>query len=472
MSQFLAPLNYGRAWHVLAGLSRYAAYTIEGALGLHELLQRSYPLLFQKTDRKIFANQALLLELPGANVTDPMVFVAHLDGGGAVPSETDGAAPSNPASPAPQNAAPRKSANPPASASRLPAALGHAHVVTLLEAVETLLAEGYHPGGDLILALSMDGLSGGEGARDMAAHLRSRKLSPCFVLDFGGYVTHSAFRTYLPKNAPLAFVGISEKGLLAGRLTADPSTLRGRAANFGAPRAPGDHARGNASTGNPSLGSQSLPELLKGGARLARKTRGTSLCGSSVLMLQTLGRQAPFPQRLLVSHPRLTFPLLRFLWRKRAVLGQFFMWERTLTHLSCNGAPGSAPRDASLSFRQTTLPGRALPAWKHILRERAANENLRLETPVEWEPSPHSRIGGEAWEALETAIQILFDRVPIVPCLSPYVCDGRFYASLRNNVYRFSPFLLTADEAAAGRCSLAGDTLQTAVQFFRQMLSV
>jgi len=463
MGQFLAPLNYHRAWHVLADLDRYAGYTPEGARGLHELLRRSYPLIFQKMEQKAFANQALLLELPGANVTDPMVFVAHLDGGSGSFGDSapfHASSPSSPTSSLPQSAGSQE------PVACKPAALAHAHAVTLLEAVETLLADGYHPGGDLILALSMDGLSAGEGARDMAAHLKSRKLSPCYVLDFGGYVTCSAFRAYLPKNTPLAFVGVSEKGLLAGNLAADHSTLRGRAssseASFGEYHFPND----------PSPGNQSLPELLKGGARLARKTRGTSLCESSALMLQTLGRKAPFPQRLLVAHPRLTFPLLRFLWRKRAILRQFFMWERTLTAISSDGASSRPPHSAILSFHQTTLPGRTLPVWKHILRERVANENLRLETPVEWEPSPHSHIGGRAWEALETAIQILFDRASVAPCLSPYVCDGRFYAGLRKNVYRFSPFLLTAEEAACSQCSLTDDALQTAVQFFRQMLSV
>jgi len=461
MGQFLAPLNYSRAWYVLAELDCYSSYTAEGARALQELLRRSYPLIFQKMEQKTFANQALLLELQGANVTDPMVFVAHLDGGAGCFKDS-----------APLRALPPHSPSIPKSVgSQEPAAgkfaaLAHAHAVTLLETVETLLAGGYHPSGDLILALSMDGLSHGEGARDMASHLKSRKLSPCYVLDFGGYVTRSAFRAFLPKNTPLAFVGVSEKGLLAGSLNADHSTLRGRsaasAASFGEYPISDD----------PCPGNQSLPELLKGGARLARKTRGASLCGSSTLMLETLGRKAPFPQRLLVAHPRLTFPLLRLLWRKRAIMRQFFMWERTLTAISSEGTSGRTPHRASLSFHQTTLPSRTLPAWKHILRERIANENLRLETLIEWEPSPHSHIGGRAWEALETAIQILFDRVSVAPCLSPYVCDGRFYAGLRNNVYRFSPFLLTTDEAARGQCSLTDDALQTAVQFFRQMLSV
>ena len=50
--------------------------------------------------------------------------------------------------------------------------------------------------------------------------------------------------------------------------------------------------------------------------------------------------------------------------------------------------------------------------------------------------------------------------------------DGRFYTGLRGNVYRFSPFLLNAQEALRGECALTEGALQTAVQFFRQMLSV
>lgn len=59
-----------------------------------------------------------------------------------------------------------------------------------------------------------------------------------------------------------------------------------------------------------------------------------------------------------------------------------------------------------------------------------------------------------------------------VPCLSPLTTDGRFYAELGGRVYRFSPFLLTGEEALHGLCTITDGTLQTAVQFFRSMLSV
>ncbi len=423
MNEFLAPINYHRAWDVLEKLGEYTEYSVEGAQAIQSILRESYPLIFQKAEAKTFQNQALLIEMPGANVTNPLVFVSHLDAHAC------------------RAAAPLPQGQP------LSATLERAHVIALLEAFDALLAEGYRPAGDLLIALSMDGLSGAEGAKSIAAHLKARKVSPCFVLDFGGYVTHSAFCTYLPKNAPLALIGISEKGLLQGRVLADRSHMRN-------------------GTRTP------LGALLRGGARLSRRTGKASLCKSSEQMLETLGRHAPLLQRLLVMRPRLTFPLLRLLWRKRAVYRQFFLSERTLTGISAKGEGLHAPESAMLSFRQTTVPGRMLPEWKHALGERLANEELILETPVELEHSARSSTGDEAWDALETAIEILFDRVVIAPCLSPYVTDGRFYASLKGNVYRFSPFLLTGEEALAGECALTDGALQTAVQFFRQMLSV
>lgn len=436
-SNFLAPINYRRAWDVLAKLNQYGAYSEEGARAVLALLQSSYPAIFQKTEQKTFDRHALLIEMPGANVADPLVFVSHLDAHECDPS---GKPSTGTAKTGPSKTAAGFATN---------AALERAHVVCLLEALDALLEDGYRPGGDLMIALSMDGLSGGEGAKSIASHLKARKVLPCFVLDFGGYVTKSAFCTYLPKDAPLALIGISEKGLLQGNVVADAGYMR----KEGSRQSP-------------------LAALLRSGARLSRHTRKSALCKSSEQMLLALHKHAPWPQRWLVAKPRLTFPLLKLGWRKRAIMRQFFVSERLLTGVSSPQQTVHEPNLASLSFRQTTVPGKKLPEWKHALQERIANESLQMETPIELEHSPRSGTGGQAWDALSTAIEILYDRVVIVPCLSPYVTDGRFYAPLKGNVYRFSPFLLTGEEALAGECAITEDSLQTGVQFFRQMLSV
>lgn len=425
MSQFLAPLNYDRARDVLRRLSMYTAYTHEGAQQAISVLRQCYPSVFQRMEQKTFANDAILLEMSGGT-NAPLVFVSHLDA----------------------QAAPETAVCEHEQPMGVP--LSRAHVVALLEALEALLNEGYLPGGDLMLALSMDGLTGGAGAQAIAAHLKARSVTPCFVLDHGGYTTMDAFRTYLPKNAPLALVGITEKGELQATLTSDEAVSSRR---MHALRRPVD-------------------ELLRAGQRLVRRPHHAKLCNASEQMLKALCEKAPFLQRLLVSHPRLTFPLIRHLWRKRAIMSQFFWSERTIYALNASGVPQDPAQTGQMFIRQTLIPGQKTAEYKRHLRALVRNPDLKLSFTVDSDASVRSQPSGEAWDALSTAIEIQFDRVVIVPCLSPFVTDGRFYSQLGGNVYRFSPFMVIGDEALRGFCTITDGTLQTAVQFFRSMLSV
>ena len=167
MSEFLAPLNYDRAREALCRLSAYGGYDEQKAEEAMGVLRECYPLVFSKTEQERFPKGSVLLHLQGASVTDPLIFTGHLD----VP---DGQA--TPFMP-----------NVPDIPLSVP--MSRAHVVALLEALEELLRDGYRPGGDLFLALSMDGLSGAEGARAMADYLQKLNIKPCFVLDYGGYAT-------------------------------------------------------------------------------------------------------------------------------------------------------------------------------------------------------------------------------------------------------------------------------------------
>lgn len=142
MSEFLAPLNYDRAREALCRLSAYGSYDEQKADEAMGVLRECYPLVFSKTKQERFPKGSVLLHLQGASITDPLIFTGHLD----VP---DGQA--TPFMP-----------NVPDIPLSVP--MSRAHVVALLEALEELLRDGYRPGGDLFLALSMDGLSGAEGA--------------------------------------------------------------------------------------------------------------------------------------------------------------------------------------------------------------------------------------------------------------------------------------------------------------------
>lgn len=416
MNEFLAPINYDRARDVLRRLDGYTCYTPEGAQQVKAILEECYPLIFSRMERQDFARDALLLQLPGASVTDPLVFTARLD----VPAGQHGE----------QG---WQSVNMP-----LHVPLSRAHVVSLLEALEELLRDGYCPGGDLFLALSMDGLSGGEGARSMAEHLKARSLHPCYILDFGGYVTMDAFRNFLPKGAPLALIGIDEKALLDVSVNAADRT--------------------------------SMASLFRLAAQIKEHPLNTSLCSASEKMLKKLGTHATGLYALLLKHPRLTFPLLKWKWRSRSVMQQFFVSRRMMCCLEAAGSRDEPARNATLLLRQLSVPG-----CKKTLRQienYCQRNGLTMTVENNYTHGQESAIRGEALDALETAVEIQFERTVIAPCLCPQVTDARFYDLPGGQTYRFSPFMVTGDEALEGRCTITDGALQTAVQFFRSMLSV
>mgnify|MGYP005776414795 CR=1 FL=1 len=417
MSEYQVPIDYNRARNVLRRLNAYAHYSPEGAAQALDVLRQAYPLTFARLEQKSFERDAVLLEMPGAKATGPLVFVSHLD------------------APA-RNACEDKA---PAHAQAMCVALSRAHVVALLEALEGLLNEGYHPGGDLMLALSMDGLSEGLGASSLASHLKARSVEPCFVLDHGGYATMEAFRTYLPRESPLALVGIGEKGRLHARLTLED-------------------------------GEGTLRQLMRAGAKLTRRQTRVSLCAASVQMLQALGARAPLLQRWFVRNPKATFPIMRLMWRKRAVLRQFFASQRCIDGVQAQATPERA--EGTLHLRQTLMPGLRCAQARRQVRRVAARCGLSVRFCVAEDACARSKPDGEAWEALKTAIEIQFERSVVVPCLSPFATDARHYAGLCRRVYRFSPFLLTGSEALRGVCTVTDGSLQTAVQFFRSMLCV
>jgi len=419
LSEFLVPLDNRRAQDMLRELGFYTAYSKKGAEKVKELLRARYPKLFERMEERPFEHGAFTLEMAGAGNADPLLFVSHLD---SLSCKT--CLNGSPAVP-----------------------LQRAHLIALLEALDALISEGYRPGGELILALSMDGLSGGTGAKSVAQYLRHRKISPCFVLDHGGYVTDAAFRRFLPAGAPLALIGITEKGQLEGHIDATE-------------------------TPEDSMGS-ALNTLFKNGAWLSRHETRDELCTASEMMLKTLAASAPARYRLPLKYPRFFFSVLRVRWRRRAIMAQFFKSQLTITAIHTKGEPSRPPVSASLGFSLATVPGkRKLNWWQARLLKNTCRSGGKLAVTVENEHSPISSVSHPAWAALETAIEILFDRAVIAPCLSPHVTDGRFYAPLGGNVYRFSPFLLTAQQALRGECAIDETTMQTAVQFFRQMLSV
>ena len=90
-------------------------------------------------------------------------------------------------------------------------------VLGILEAVEKLLADGFQPQCTVYLAFGHDEEIGGQhGAAKIAALLSQRRVEPEFVLDEGSAITDGIIPGVA---APVAMIGIGEKGYLTLQLT-------------------------------------------------------------------------------------------------------------------------------------------------------------------------------------------------------------------------------------------------------------
>lgn len=420
MTDFLAPMNYNRARDVLSGLSVYQFYNATDAEKAVKLLRNSYPMIFSKLQEKTFGNHAILLETQGGSRNDPLVLLCHVDA---------------PACPFEQDAE--------SSAIRLP--LSRAHLIALFEALEALLYDGFVPSGDLILCLSMDSLTEARGIQEIAEYLRMRSVHPCFVLDWGGYVSEESFTTYLRKTTigtqpPIALVGITEKGRLEGKVV------------------PQNDA------------SEPIRSLLQAGAKIAAHQHQAKLCSATRQMLVSIATHSRLLRRWSIAYPSAAFSLIALRWRNRTVYHQFLSRDGHVFDVSVNGSIAAPPTEAALHFSQELLPGETCAHYQRKLGHQL--RHVEVQYPISFDASACSTVKSESWDALTTAIQIQFEHALVTPCLSPYPTDARFFRDLCDTVYRFSPYLLTDRETSQGTCLLTDDHLQTAVQFFRSMLSV
>lgn len=388
---------------------------------LHTVLRELFPQFFSKAETQWTDGRAMLLRLPGVEDAPPLLFLSHLDVAPILQPDQWESLPFS-------------------GEIRDGFVYGRGtadmkgHLIALLTAAETLLETGARPRADLYFAFSSDEEVRGGSMRQMADFLKARNIRPAFALDEGGAVT--GLPALLEKNA--ALVGVCEKGRMRFTLTAQ---------------------------------GENAPEaLLRSADRLLRMRFSPRIAAPVGAMLEALsGEMAGFP-RFCAAHPRLMRqPLLQKLEQTH--------YGRALTHtelrLSALRGDARLGETAAMTFQAAILPGES--ARELLGRvERVIGDDRILVTVDEMdEPSAQSPAQGRAWDALTTAIQVHFPGVAIAPYLLTDASDARRMEEICPFVYRFSPFILPADEMRRMHRPnerLSIENLLRGAAFFRQML--
>jgi len=174
---------------------------------LGAMLAKRYPRLHDELQRETFNGHGLLYTWAGTDpLLDPIVLMAHQD---VVPVE-EGTEEDWVASPFDGSVVDGKVYGRGALDCKGP-------LIAVFEAIEYLLERDVTPGRSVLVVSGHDEEIGGDSGALIAEKLRMRDVRPWFVVDEGGAVADGLLPAV---KAPIALVGIAEKGFMNVRLTA------------------------------------------------------------------------------------------------------------------------------------------------------------------------------------------------------------------------------------------------------------
>lgn len=322
----------------------------------------------------------------------------------------------------------------------------------LLEAAESLLAEGYAPRRSLYFAFGGDEeCAGTRGAAVLAAEFRRQGLEFEFALDEGAIVA----RDMLPGlKVPVGLIGVEEKGFLSVRLS-----LAGEA--------------GHASM--PSSGVVTH-RMIRALSRITGTPFPARITPGLRSFLQALsGRVSPL-MGLIFANLWLFGGLLKLVFARNPRTDALIRTTVAATILRGGEKDNVLPDAAEAVCNIRILPGESVEQVIAALKRRADEPDLLIEAvdpEHAFEPVAASAVGGRIYRALEEALRTVFPTAAAAPFLVNVTTDSRWYVSLCRDVYRFLPVELgPADLAGIHGADehISNKNLRSCVHFYREFM--
>lgn len=327
-------------------------------------------------------------------------------------------------------------------------------LVALLDAVETLLGEGFVPERDIWLFFGADQETAGETAQIAVRRLYELGVRPWLVIDEGGGVVTDAFPG-LSRQA--AMVGVAEKGFVGVNLYT--SDVGGHSAVPGKQSATVRLARAVTRVTRRRFAARINAPTAE---MLARVAPGVS--GGKGLGLKMATRLASGPLRKVAAW------LLAGGGPEAAALARTTV---AVTELQGSAGANVAASSARARLDVRVALGETVDRTVARLRRIIGDKKVVLEVVQSSEPSEVSPTDSQQFTLLSEAIGASYPDAVVVPYVLLAASDSRTFTPISDHVYRFSPFVLSR----AQRQSIHGvgehlsvDSLGRGVHFYREVL--
>lgn len=372
-----------------------------------EKLKQLYPTVTAHSDYRELGNTAMLFKIKGKSDKEPTVLMSHYD---VVPVVEE------------------RWQHPPFCGEVIDGVLWgrgtldtKITMVGIMEALESLLADGFVPENDIYLSFGGDEEVAGISAPAVVDYLEANGIKPALVLDEGGAVVDGVFPGV---DKPIAVIGIGEKGVCEVKFTA---TSTG-----GHSSTPPKHT--------------SLGKLAQTIVNLENKPFKAQVTEPVAGMLSKVGPYTGFPLRLLFGNMWLFKGLVA---RLSGVLGGELnaMMRTTVAATMAQGSkqgnvlPNVSEARVNVRLLNNTTPEQALKYFQSLCAP-----DVTCEFVIQQEASPYASTESDAWKKLEKATEDTWTDAIVSPYLMIAGSDSRHFSRICRDVYKFSAMHLTKEE--------------------------
>ena len=293
-------------------------------------------------------------------------------------------------------------------------------VYALLEAMESLLASGLRLERTVYFAFGHDEEIGGpQGAAAMAELLEREGVEFEFVLDEGGVMTQGVLADI---KAPVALVGVAEKGFVNVRLTVN--------APGGHSSQPPDHtAAGILAKAIVALESHPFSSDL----RYMKMT------------LDSVGSDSGFVTRLMMANLWLFEPIVARVLAQKPSTAATTRSTIAATMLEGSSKSNILPTRASAVVNVRIMPGDSVASVKAHFVDAIDDPQVEISTFMENEPSATSPTDSVGYQLIEKNIRAMNRAALVAPYLVIGGTDSKHFYRLSPNIYRFIMVRVDAD---------------------------
>ncbi|KEI70231.1 hypothetical protein GV64_05285 [Endozoicomonas elysicola] len=291
-----------------------------------------------------------------------------------------------------------------------------ASVISTLEAVEPLLAEGYAPERTMVFSFGHDEEIGGrDGAANIAAYLKDQGFNFEYVVGEGGLVVNG--HPMLPDSS-LAMIALAEKNYVI-------LTFK---------------ATGNGGHSSMPVNNNAIVNLSKALTTLHENPFKAELVKPVADMLKVMGEHIGGIQGFMMRNQWLSQAILLSVMSGDKTSQSMVRTTTAVTMINAGIKENviSQKAEAKVNFR--LLPGTPVEQLINDVETMIDDSSIDI-SAEDWKTSPPiADMNAPGYRQVKSAINAVLPETVVVPGMLTATTDSPHYAPVSENIYRFHPF--------------------------------